>query len=93
MGTRTKSGTYAGNTNVRIDLMTDGLMASPCCDVKTRLGWVPDGTVDLAQVSQKRARGFSGFTLGRFWPSGAAKAFAACSWITQGAAERHHICR
>jgi len=23
------SGTYAGNTNVRIDLMTDGLTASP----------------------------------------------------------------
>jgi hypothetical protein len=29
MGTRTNTGTYAGNTNVRIDLMTDGLTASP----------------------------------------------------------------
>jgi len=25
----TTTGTYAGNTNVRIDLMTDGLTASP----------------------------------------------------------------
>jgi hypothetical protein len=28
------TGTYVGNTNVRIDLMTDGLTASPLHDVK-----------------------------------------------------------